>query len=279
MTAPAARGFPAFARRRSGGARTWLGRALVAALEDTAVDTGLLRAARAVAAGGRIGPVSVAAGRVSALVEDPVEDEAFHAVVRVPVLGDADWERVAAAVRAESGHLAALLAGDLPRELVRAAAAAGVDLLPGVGDLESECGCPEWGDPCRHTAALVVQAAWLLDAEPALLLLLRGRDATALAAPIARTAPTGPAEPPERSVPPDPGATDAPQSTTGPPGTPTGRPDVTPPDPAPPPEVPPAWPPAEPLMVPPAPGVDPQALAALAAAAARRARELLGPPG
>lgn len=48
-------------------------------------------------------------------------------------------------------------------------------LLPGVGDLDPECDCPDWGNPCVHAGALCYQAAWLLDADPFVLLLLRGR--------------------------------------------------------------------------------------------------------
>ncbi|YCK38585.1 SWIM zinc finger family protein [Actinomadura sp. ATCC 39365] len=48
-------------------------------------------------------------------------------------------------------------------------------LLPTVGDLEPECSCPDWGHPCKHAAALCYQASWLLDGDPFVLLLLRGR--------------------------------------------------------------------------------------------------------
>jgi uncharacterized Zn finger protein len=63
---------------------------------------------------------------------------------------------------------------DMPHDLVEAAAAADVPLLPGIGDLQPECDREGWELPCRHAAALCFQAAWLLDADPFVLLLSRG---------------------------------------------------------------------------------------------------------
>ena len=44
-----------------------------------------------------------------------------------------------------------------------------------MGDLDPECSCPDWEFPCLHAAALCYQVSWLLDADPFLVLLLRGR--------------------------------------------------------------------------------------------------------
>lgn len=184
----AARGFPAFAARPGRRGRSWWAREFVAALEDAALDSGVLRRGRRFAGSGRLGPITVAPGRLSAVADDP-DDGPVGTVVHVPVLDDADWERLRRQTGAEAGHLAALLDGELPRALVAAAEAAGVALLPGVGDLESDCDCPDIGDPCPHSAALCYQASWLLDADPFVLLLLRGRSADDLLDPEPDTAP------------------------------------------------------------------------------------------
>jgi hypothetical protein len=78
-------------------------------------------------------------------------------------------------VAARAGHLAALLDGEMPHDLVEAAADAGVSLLPGIGDLDPTCTCDAWELPCQHAAALCYQLAWLLDDDPFVLLLLRGQ--------------------------------------------------------------------------------------------------------
>lgn len=166
-------GFPAFPPRPGRRGRSWWAREFVAAMEDAALDLGLLRRGRRFAGSGRVGPITVSPGRIAAVVEDP--DGIVDVVVRLATLDDAGWERFLAQVGAEAGHLAALLDGDVPRSLVRSADAADVALLPTIGDLESDCGCPDIGDPCQHAAALCYQAAWLLDDDPFVLLLLRGR--------------------------------------------------------------------------------------------------------
>ena len=168
-----ARGFPAFPPRPGRRGRSWWARVFVAAMEDTALDATLLRAGRRFAGSGRIGPITVAPGRIAATVEDP--DGIYEVVVHLARLTDAEWDRFLDQVRAEAGHLAALLDREVPRSLVRSADAADVALLPTIGDLESECGCPDIGDPCQHAAGLCYQVAWLLDDDPFVLLLLRGR--------------------------------------------------------------------------------------------------------
>jgi uncharacterized Zn finger protein len=161
-------------------------------MEDAALDATVLRAGRRFAGSGRIGPITVAPGRIAATVEDP--DGIYDVVVHLAELSDAEWGRFLHQVRAEAGHLAALLDREVPRSLVRSADAADVALLPTIGDLESECDCPDIGDPCQHAAGLCYQAAWLLDDDPFVLLLLRGRGADELLDVLGRE-PVAAAEP------------------------------------------------------------------------------------
>jgi uncharacterized Zn finger protein len=177
-----ARGFPAFPPRPGRRGRSWWAREFVAAVEDTALDAGLLRRARRFAGSGRVGPITVSPGRITATVDDP--DGIVEVTVHLATLTTAEWDRFLDQVAAEAGHLAALLDGEVPRSLVHAADAAGVPLLPTIGDLESDCDCPDVGDPCQHAAALCYQSAWLLDDHPALLLLLRGQDRDELVAAL-----------------------------------------------------------------------------------------------
>ncbi|MFI6317072.1 SWIM zinc finger family protein [Nonomuraea sp. NPDC050556] len=168
----AARGFPAFAKQRAGArfATSWWGRSWIQALEDTSREQNLLRKGRAFAKAGQLGPITVSPGRITAVAEAE-----FHVVVQVEQLTDAEWGRFLEQVAAKAGHIAALLDGDMPHDLVEAAQDAAVPLLPAIGDLDSECECPDWGLPCKHAAALCYQTSWLLDADPFVLLLMRGR--------------------------------------------------------------------------------------------------------
>ncbi|GAA4955930.1 hypothetical protein GCM10023238_23180 [Streptomyces heliomycini] len=105
-------------------------------------------------------------------------------------LSEERWDRFLAMAVERAGHVAALLDREMPTHLVEDAESAGVELLPGPGDLEPECGCGAW-DHCGHTAALCYQVARLLDQDPFVLLLVRGRG---------RTRPAGRAPGPGRRV-------------------------------------------------------------------------------
>jgi len=240
-------GFPAFpATKRKPGrfARTWWGNEWLRAMEDTSLDLGQLKRGRRFAYAGLVGPITVSAGRIAAQVTSD-DGQVHHTVVLVDRLSDGQWRRFLDEVAAKAGHIAALLDRDMPHDLVDAASDADVPLLPGIGDLQPECDCDGWELPCMHAAALCFQAAWLLDADPFVLLLLRGLGQEDLTEELRRRA--------EARRPPAP-ATTAPETL----------------------------PPLEPvtsqlrdLNVPPAPGIDPAELAALVARAAIRARKLL----
>ncbi|MEU7137623.1 SWF or SNF family helicase [Streptomyces sp. NPDC046261] len=154
-------------------ATSWWGRAWLKALEDTALDGQQVKAGRRHARAGAVGAVSVRPGRITALVRDR-DGTPYRSDVVIQQLSAADWNRFLELVADRAGHIAALLDRDMPPHLVEDAAAAGVDLLPGIGDLEPECGCEAW-DHCPHTAALCHQVARLLDQDPFVLLLMRGR--------------------------------------------------------------------------------------------------------
>ncbi|MFE0672990.1 SWF or SNF family helicase [Streptomyces sp. NPDC058867] len=161
-----------------GFAQTWWGRAWLKALEDTALDLQQLKAGRRLARAGGVGAVSVRPGRITAVVQD--RDGTRHrADVLLEELTDDQWDRFLETAVERAGHVAALLDRDMPPHLVEDAAGTGVELLPGMGDLEPQCDCGAW-DHCGHTAALCYQLARLLDQDPFVLLLMRGRGERAL---------------------------------------------------------------------------------------------------
>ncbi|MCX5408838.1 SWF or SNF family helicase [Streptomyces sp. NBC_00335] len=163
-------------------AQTWWGHAWLRALEDSAMDGQQVKQGRRYARSGAVGAVSVRPGGLTAVVRDP-DGTAHRTDVLVQEFTEAQWDRLLGLAAAESGHIAALLDREVPTELVEDAAAAGVDLLPGIGDLDPRCDCGEW-DHCPHTAALCYQVARLLDQDPFVLLLLRGRAEAGLVAEL-----------------------------------------------------------------------------------------------
>ncbi|MFG3254997.1 SWF or SNF family helicase [Streptomyces sp. NPDC048172] len=159
--------------RGRGFARTWWGQTWLKALEDTALDNQQLRQGRKYAREGAVGAVSVRPGRITAMVLG-ADRVPFRADVLLRELGEDEWDRLLEVIANEAGHIAALLDRDMPPTLAEDASDAGIELLPGIGDLEPACTCDAW-DHCHHTAALSYQVARLLDEDPFVLLLMRGR--------------------------------------------------------------------------------------------------------
>ncbi|MEU8682511.1 SWF or SNF family helicase [Streptomyces sp. NPDC048611] len=242
-------------------AQSWWGQAWLKALEDTALDTAQLKLGRRHARAGAVGAVTVRPGRITAVVQDG--DRTRHrSDVLLQELSAAEWDRFLDMVADRAGHIAALLDRDMPPALVEDAAAAGIELLPGIGDLEPECSCGAW-DHCAHSAALCYQLARLLDQDPFVLLLVRGRAERELLDEL-----------PARS------ASRAAGPATGEAGVPAAEAyaarDILPPLPAPPPPVDaPGAPPVLGGGTPPAPGVEVAALEFLIGDAAARARRML----
>ncbi|MEU9293952.1 SWF or SNF family helicase [Streptomyces sp. NPDC048266] len=256
--------------------RTWWGRAWLKALEDTALDGQQLKAGRRHARAGAVGAVSVRPGRITAVVKDR-DGTSYRSDVLVREFSEEEWERLLDLAVDSAGHIAALLEREMPPHLVEDAAAAGLDLLPGIGDLDPECGCEAW-DHCGHTAALCYQVARLIDEDPFVLLLMRGRGERTLLDQLqtrsaSRAARGGSA------------TDDTPGEETS--GTAGGMPGVSadeayaaefllPPLPAPPVVADaPGRPPSLDTETDPEPGIDPAALEFLASDAAARAHRML----
>ncbi|GAB2442433.1 SWIM zinc finger family protein [Streptomyces incanus] len=162
------------ARGRRAFAATWWGQAWVAALEDSTLDAGRLSRGRTYARKGMVGPVTIAPGQVKAAVQGS-RPRPYRSSVHLPVLTDTRWDTLLDTIAARAGHLAALLDGEMPAELVDDARRAGVPLLPQPTELDPDCSCPDWGYPCKHAAALCYAIAATIDADPFVLFALRGR--------------------------------------------------------------------------------------------------------
>jgi uncharacterized Zn finger protein len=159
---------------RNGSARatSWWGRAWVRAVEEASYSSADLLVARRVSRAGQVGQIMVEPGRFVASVEDA--RGLWTVAGTLPVLDDAALAALVETVAAEAGRIGALLSGDLPHTLVEHAEEAGVELLPFGSELGSECTCGAWTQPCPHALAVLYQLTWLLEADPFVLLHLRG---------------------------------------------------------------------------------------------------------
>jgi uncharacterized Zn finger protein len=153
---------------------TWSARFL-AVLEAAGVG-GRLARGRTYARRGQTVSLQVDAGAATARVQGSAA-RPYRVRIGVPTLGKAQWAAVLDALATDASLTAALLAGELPREVEETFAAQGVALLPsGRGDLVMDCTCPDATVPCKHLAAVFYLLAERFDADPFALLALRGRD-------------------------------------------------------------------------------------------------------
>ncbi len=154
---------------------TWWGRAWVHALENRALlDPNRLPRGRTYARHDRVSTLHLAPGEITAFVRGNRPGR-YRVLVRVRTYDDGEWERVITAIAGRAGHAAALLEGELDPGVVSDAEDVGVELLPGPGDLQPRCSCPDWADPCKHAAAVCYLVADVLDEDPFALFTVRGR--------------------------------------------------------------------------------------------------------
>ena len=156
-------------------ARTWWSARFLAVLEAAGVG-GRLARGRTYARRGQTVSLHVDAGAATARVQGSAA-RPYRVRIGVPTLDKAQWTAVLDALAADASLTAAMLAGELPREVEDVVAAQGVDLFPsGSRDLVMDCTCPDATVPCKHLAAVFYLLAERFDADPFAVLALRGRD-------------------------------------------------------------------------------------------------------
>ena len=153
---------------------TWWSRRFIEVLEDFHEGPRLARG-RAYARRGQVIDMDVEDGEVTARVQGS-RKRPYDVRIGVTVLGDANWAHVEEAMASRAVFLARLLAGEMPNEIEEAFAASGLSLFPATADdLESDCSCPDWENPCKHIAAVYYLLAEAFDRDPFLIFAWRGR--------------------------------------------------------------------------------------------------------
>ncbi|HET9840738.1 MAG TPA: hypothetical protein VFQ01_01935, partial [Nocardioides sp.] len=110
-------------RRSTSRAATWWGRAWVRAVEEASYAESDLHAARGLSRSGGIGGITVDGGVVVAQVHHRAD--VWPVTATVPQLDPVSRRAFVEVVAGESGHLGALIAGELPHRLVEQAEEAG----------------------------------------------------------------------------------------------------------------------------------------------------------
>lgn len=159
--------------KRGAFAKQWWAQRWLSVLEGFNLGARLQRG-RTYARGGQVLGIDVTPGRVEARVQGSRRDPYRVSIAMKPYSAD-ERARFAAALAASPLHLAKLLAGEMPQDVEDVLAKEGVSLFPTrQSDLETECSCPDWSNPCKHIAAVYYLLGEEFDRDPFLLLQVRG---------------------------------------------------------------------------------------------------------
>jgi uncharacterized Zn finger protein len=150
----------------------WWSRRFVDVLESIC-DGGRLARGRAYARKGQVMDFSLKPGRVTGRVQGS-RPQPYEVTIEIAAFDEAQWTAVTEALGGQALYRAALLAGEMPHEIVELFAAHELPLFP--DRLDIRCSCPDWGVPCKHGSAVLYVLAEAFDDDPFLVLAWRGRD-------------------------------------------------------------------------------------------------------
>jgi len=163
----------------------WWADRWIAALKPL-MDAGRLSRGRSYARRGQVVDIQVTPGRVRSRVQG-TRPAPYKVEIELTPLSDGQWERVLDALAEQALFAAQLLNGEMPPEVEQVFQAVDVPLFPRFrGDLQTDCSCPDWANPCKHIAAVYYLLGERFDEDPFLLFRLRGRDKEAIVADLRR---------------------------------------------------------------------------------------------
>lgn len=155
--------------------RSWWASAWIATFEERSrLDPNRMPRGQEHAASGQLGELALLPGEARATAQGRLAVP-YDVRIRVRPFTDEEWDSVLDVFCSDVGRAAALLDGELAPGLGQELADAGLDLVPGTGEVGPRCNCPDDAEPCKHSAALCYVVAAALDVDPFTLLLLRGR--------------------------------------------------------------------------------------------------------
>lgn len=159
--------------KRGAFGESWWAKRWIAVLESFHIGARLQRG-RSYARQGQVLSIEVEKGAVKAQVQGS-RPNPYNVTIRVKPLKAKEWKKVAADLSLQALFAAKLLAGEMPQEIEQVFKQAGFSLFPATSrDLETECSCPDWSNPCKHVAAVYYLLGEEFDRDPFLIFRMRG---------------------------------------------------------------------------------------------------------
>jgi uncharacterized Zn finger protein len=130
---------------------------------------------------GAVYDLAIAEGEVFAYVAG---EDLHEVLVRIAPLDDERKQALESACGGKIGSALDLLTGNFSGEVMSRLVDPEHGLLPGPDQIRFQCDCADHADLCAHGAAVLYAIGLRLDAEPALLFILRGLEQASLVAGV-----------------------------------------------------------------------------------------------
>jgi uncharacterized Zn finger protein len=152
----------------------WWGKQWVAAVESFYHDNRLQRG-RSYARNGSVRRLEIGYGTSYARVKGS-RRYPYCTEIYLNQFSADEWRQALAALSEQAIYSAKLLAGEMPSDIETVFQSVDLSLFPrSLDDIYFECTCPDYGNPCKHAAAVYYLLAEQIDADPFVLFHLRGR--------------------------------------------------------------------------------------------------------
>jgi uncharacterized Zn finger protein len=159
--------------KRGSFGESWWAKRWIATLESFNIGARLTRG-RSYARSGQVLSIDISKGEIKSKVQGS-RPKPYDIKIQVKMLSGTDWKRLAGALSTQAIFAARLLAGEMPPEIEQVFKDAGLSLFPEkLRDLETNCSCPDWSNPCKHIAAAYYLLGEEFDRDPFLIFKLRG---------------------------------------------------------------------------------------------------------
>jgi uncharacterized Zn finger protein len=147
---------------------------------------GRLARGRTYARQGQVLSIDIQEGAVDSTVQGSRRDP-YKVKLRVKTIPLHQWLELSKTAFNQAKVAAKLLAGEMPQDIETLFAAHDLSLFPvKYGDLETECSCPDYSNPCKHIAAVYYLLGEEFDRDPFLIFRMRGMSKEQLIALITK---------------------------------------------------------------------------------------------
>jgi len=153
--------------------RNWWAKRWINVLEGFNLGARLGRG-RSYARKGQVRSIDIQKGIVTAKVQG-TRRKPYHITISIKILPQPQWKKLAEVIAGQALFAARLLNGEMPEDIEEAFKQKNFSLFPNrQGDLQTDCSCPDWSNPCKHIAAVYYLLGEEFDRDPFLIFKLRG---------------------------------------------------------------------------------------------------------